>query len=176
MSVTNITLYGSDPSRYKLDADYEMIGRRYDNNADQIKVFFPPLEDSDEHSCEMIISRGNRNIDLIQIPSSGTLVAIKNNISQYDWVEISFRFIGSDNYLKQSEKKRFYFEDAHLPAQFTPEDPQYETTLAELIVEIANLNGAIRSLNNRVTKLQDQMQTLNTAQLLDVGGSSSIST
>ena len=168
MSVTTITLYGSDPSRYKLDADYEMIGRRYDNNADQIKVLFPSIEESTSHSCEMIVSRGNRNIDLIQIPSSGTLVAIQNNVSQYDWIEISFRFTGSDNYLKQSEKKRFYFEDAPLPAQFTPEDPQYETTIYELKTQLSELQTNFETLSDRVTALQNQMNLLNAAQLLDV--------
>lgn len=169
MSVTTIALYGSDPSRYKLDADYEMIGRRYDNNADQIKVLFPSIEESTSHSCEMIVSRGNRNIDLIQIPSSGALISIKNNISQYDWIEISFRFTGSDNYLKQSEKKRFYFEDATLPAQFIPEDPQYETTIYELRTQLSILQDNFTTLTNRVTSLENQIRVLNVAQLLDVG-------
>lgn len=114
-----ITLTGENPDRYFIECDEEVIGRRYDNIAEAIVVERPAEQATS--SCTMFVTYKGRYIDSILIGNSP--IDIKSNISQFEYVDISFMFTRPNGYVKNSEIKRFYFERALKPASFKPADP-----------------------------------------------------
>lgn len=128
-----ITLTGTNPSKYYIELSNEdecpVLGRRWDNISEAIKVNKPEAESSS--SCTMYVTYKNRYIDAIIVGSDP--INIQNNISQFEWVDISFSFTRADGYVKNSEIKRFYFADAIKPKDFVPEDPTVLSDLQRLI-------------------------------------------
>ena len=126
-----LTLSGQAPSRYYINCDDDVIGRRYDNIAEAFSINKPLNEK--ESVCTMFATYKGRFIDSIIVEND--VVSIKNNISQFEYIDISFMFTRADGYVKNSEIKRFYFEEALKPTSFTPTEPQSLDNLNQLIAK-----------------------------------------
>lgn len=151
--VTLIKIQDTGRDYYTLDPSELVLGRRYDNGADLIEINIPSGESG--HTCVMIVTDINgKVIDHIRFDSNTK--PIRNNISQYESVNIGFYFMGANGYLKGSEIKTFTFLKAQKPSGFTPVDPeqnenvdyliQYGFTNSELIgntLVFYNMNGDI---------------------------------
>lgn len=126
-----LTLSGQAPSRYYINCDDDVIGRRYDNIAEAFSINKPLNEK--ESVCTMFATYKGRFIDSIVVEND--VISIKNNISQFEYIDISFMFTRADGYVKNSEIKRFYFEEALKPTSFTPTEPQSLDNLKQLIAK-----------------------------------------
>lgn len=126
-----LTLSGQTPSRYYIDCNDDVIGRRYDNIAEAFSIN-KPLNET-ESVCTMFATYKGRFIDSIIVEND--VIAIKNNISQFEYIDLSFMFTRPDGYVKNSEIKRFYFEEALKPTSFTPTEPQSLDNLNQLIAK-----------------------------------------
>lgn len=126
-----LTLSGQAPSRYYINCDDDVIGRRYDNIAEAFSINKPLNEK--ESVCTMFATYKGRFIDSIVVEND--VISIKNNISQFEYIDISFMFTRADGYVKNSEIKRFYFEEALKPTSFTPTEPQSLDNLNQLIAK-----------------------------------------
>ena len=126
-----LTLSGQAPSRYYINCDDDVIGRRYDNIAEAFSIKKPVNET--ESVCTMFATYKGRFIDSIVVEND--VISIKNNISQFEYIDISFMFTRADGYVKNSEIKRFYFEEALKPTSFTPTEPQSLDDLNQLIAK-----------------------------------------
>lgn len=126
-----LTLSGQAPSRYYINCDDDVIGRRYDNIAEAFSINKPLNEK--ESVCTMFATYKGRFIDSIIVEND--VISIKNNISQFEYIDISFMFTRADGYVKNSEIKRFYFEEALKPTSFTPTEPQSLDNLNQLIAK-----------------------------------------
>lgn len=126
-----LTLSGQNPSRYYISCDDDVIGRRYDNIAEAFYIN-KPLNETDS-VCTMFATYKGRYIDSVIVDSD--TISIKNNISQFEYIDISFMFTKANGYVKNSEIKRFYFEEALKPASFTPTEPQALDDLNQLIAK-----------------------------------------
>lgn len=126
-----LTLSGQNPSRYYISCDDDVIGRRYDNIAEAFYIN-KPLNETDS-VCTMFATYKGRYIDSVIVDSD--TISIKNNISQFEYIDISFMFTKANGYVKNSEIKRFYFEEALRPASFTPTEPQALDDLNQLIAK-----------------------------------------
>lgn len=126
-----LTLSGQTPSRYYIDCNDDVIGRRYDNIAEAFSIN-KPLNETDS-VCTMFATYKGRFIDSIIVEND--VIAIKNNISQFEYIDLSFMFTRPDGYVKNSEIKRFYFEEALKPTSFTPTEPQSLDNLNQLIAK-----------------------------------------
>lgn len=126
-----LTLSGQNPSRYYITCDDDVIGRRYDNIAEAFSIKKPLNEK--ESVCTMFATYKGRFIDSIVVEND--VISIKNNISQFEYIDISFMFTRANGYVKNSEIKRFYFEEALKPTSFTPTEPQSLDDLNQLIAK-----------------------------------------
>lgn len=126
-----LTLSGQNPSRYYISCDDDVIGRRYDNIAEAFYIN-KPLNETDS-VCTMFATYKGRYIDSVIVDSD--TISIKNNISQFEYIDISFMFTKANGYVKNSEIKRFYFDEALKPASFTPTEPQALDDLNQLIAK-----------------------------------------
>ena len=126
-----LTLSGQNPSRYYISCDDDVIGRRYDNIAEAFYIN-KPLNETDS-VCTMFATYKGRYIDSVIVDSE--TISIKNNISQFEYIDISFMFTRADGYVKNSEIKRFYFDEALKPMSFTPTEPQALDDLNQLIAK-----------------------------------------
>ena len=132
MANRTITLVDNGDERYLIKADFTNLGRRYDNESEELTVIFPEFEREAEHACTMVVTHDNTNVDRILI-ADGTPVPIRNNLSQYTSVTIGFVFTDSNGYVKGSEKKQFPFLPAQSPEDFVPVDPDIEDDILFLI-------------------------------------------
>ena len=126
-----LTLSGQTPSRYYIECNDDVIGRRYDNISEAFSIN-KPLNET-ESVCTMFATYKGRFIDSIVVEND--VVSIKNNISQFEYIDISFMFTRADGYVKNSEIKRFYFEEALKPTSFKPTEPQSLDDLNKLIAK-----------------------------------------
>lgn len=113
-----IDIIDSGLDYYTLSASTNVLGRMYDNKAEYIKVNKPTAEAN--NICLMYFSDYDGNlIDTISVLDEN--IPIKNNISQYGIVNISFSFINTENKTKNSEIMEFMFLEAQKPYNFSPE-------------------------------------------------------
>lgn len=134
MANRTITLVDNGDERYLIKADFTTLGRRYDNESEELTVIFPEFEREAEHACTMVVTHDNQNVDRILI-ADNTPVKITSALSQFTSVTIGFVFTDDNGYIKGSEKKLFPFLPAQSPEDFTPVDPEIET---DLLFVIAN--------------------------------------
>lgn len=151
-----INVVGTDPSKYSLFFDNYVLGRRYDNIADAIKVITP--EEESQSECYIIFAQRNRMIDIIRVTDEP--ISIKNNVSQFEWVDVGIRFIKADGYIKNSEIKRCTFLPAIKPSVFVPVKPEYDEKIEQLILKgfcdftIHNRDISFTNVNGIVVKTQ----------------------
>lgn len=134
MANKTITLVDNGDERYLIKADFTTLGRRYDNESEELTIIFPEFERESEHACTMVVTHDNQNVDRILV-TDNTPVAITSRLSQYTSVTIGFVFTDSNGYIKGSEKKQFPFLPAQSPEDFVPVDPEIED---DLLFVIAN--------------------------------------
>ena len=115
--------------KYTLSAPSNVLGRRYDNNAEKIKIVIPDAES--DHTCKMIVTRQCQLVDVITVIDGE--VQITSNLSQYGFVEIGFSFFGDNGYVKNSEIESFEFLDAQKPVGFMPVKPEMEKEFLNII-------------------------------------------
>jgi len=138
---------------YTLSVSDFILGRRYDNNADMIEVVIPDAER--DNTCVMMISDINGKL-IDHIIMDTNIKPIRDNVSQYESVRLSFYFMNFDNYIKNSQIKTFSFLEGQMPADFTPSTPiqnenvdyliQYGFTNSQLngnTLEFYNMNGEL---------------------------------
>ena len=127
-----IDIIDSGLDYYTLSANTTILGRMYDNKAEYIKVNKPTAESN--NICLMYVSDYTGNlIDTISVIDED--IPIKNNISQYGIVNISFSFINTENKTKNSESMEFMFLESQKPYNFSPEPSE------ELPFDILFKNG-----------------------------------
>ena len=127
MIVVNFIDNGSD--RYLISTTSKCLGRKWDNNAESIKVNIPEKEKN--NTCTMIVTRQGKIIDYINVGEDAFLIT--SNLSQYDSVEIGFSFSGQNNYVKNSEIQKFYFKEAQKPDDFVAVDPEQSANINAII-------------------------------------------
>lgn len=134
MSTTIIQIVDNGANcKYKLSPSTNMLGRRYDNNADFIQVQFPEVEIQSDTTCTMMVEDLQGNVlDHIEVKNN-ELTPIYNNISQNISVNIGFYFSGDNNYIKNSEYQLFRFCDALKPDGFVPVTPVQSGNIDKLI-------------------------------------------
>lgn len=148
--MTNITILDGGYNRYTLNADNYVLGRMYDNNAEQIMVSIP--EEEAESICSMIFAKCDGTIIAHTIISNEP-IKISSSVSQYSCIKIGFSFLRSDNSVKNSEFLQFSFLKALKPDGFVPTPPDpvplYELTkkafvdsdITDDIINFYNLQG-----------------------------------
>ena len=159
-----LMISGQNPSRYYITCDDEVIGRRYDNIAEAFSIK-KPVNETDS-VCTMFATYKGRFIDSIIVEDS--IIEIKNNISQFEYIDISFMFTRPDGYVKNSEIKRFYFEEALKPTSFTPTEPQSLDALNQLIAKAfvtASYDNNMLVMKNLVGDTAFEAQIFNTPDL-----------
>ena len=125
-----IELIDDGKERYTLQSNTSVIGRRYDNNAESIRVIKPRTET--DSVCEMYISNNGNVIDIIEVKDKP--IKIRDVVTQYPMVKIGFSFSrATDGYVKNSEAKCFYLLDAIQPVGFVPVDPEIKQKLDKVI-------------------------------------------
>ena len=134
MSTTIIQIVDNGANcKYKLSPSTNMLGRRYDNNADFIQVQFPEIEIQSGTTCTMMVEDLQGNVlDHIEVKNN-ELTPIYNNISQNISINIGFYFSGDNNYIKNSEYQLFRFCDALKPDGFVPVTPVQSGNIDKLI-------------------------------------------
>lgn len=159
-----LTLSGQNPSRYYITCDDDVIGRRYDNIAEAFSINKPVNETGSV--CTMFATYKGRFIDSIIVEDSN--IEIKSNISQFEYIDISFMFTRANGYVKNSEIKRFYFEEALKPTSFTPTEPQSLDALNQLIAKAfvtASYDNNMLVMKNLVGDTVFEAQIFNTPDL-----------
>lgn len=142
MKTINIIDNGCD--RYTIKSDCYCLGRQWDNMAEQIQIVKPKSEEG--NVCTMVVSVNGIVIDHLDIKDEPK--NITNVLSRFPVVEISFIFTNVDGYVKNSEIKTFYFDEARKPEDFVPVEPEQTGKLNELLA-----NGFVdASLEDKVIK------------------------
>lgn len=127
MKIINIVDTGCD--RYTIKSDCYCLGRQWDNLAEQIQVVKPKGEEG--NVCTMVISVNGIVIDHWDIKEEPK--DITNVLSRFPIIEISFVFTNESGYVKSSETKTFYFEEARKPENFVPVEPEQSSKLDILL-------------------------------------------
>lgn len=120
-----IKIIDNGQDRYTIQADSYILGRRYDNNAEQIKIIKPEIEQ--DSICVMIVTRNNQVIDHIIIENE--YININNNLTQYESVNIGFSFSKDNGYVKNSEVRMFNTLPAQKPDDFIPVEPEQKQSI-----------------------------------------------
>lgn len=152
-----IKILDKGQDRYTLDPDTLILGRRYDNNAEQLKIVKP--ESEYDSVCVMIVTRNNEVVDHIIITSD--FIDIKNTITQYESVNIGFSFSRPDGYIKNSEIKRFTTLPAQKPDDFIPVEPEQKQSidlLSKYGFVSAELNNNVLVFKNALGDIASQVQ------------------
>ena len=153
MKTINIIDTGCD--RYTIKSDCYCLGRQWDNFAEQIQVVKPEREK--DHVCTMIVSADGVVIDHLDIKAEPK--DITNVLSRHLNVEISFTFADVDGYVKNSQIKEFYFEEARKPEDFVPVEPEQTGKIDILLGDgfvRADLDGnVVRFYNSNGERAQD---------------------
>ena len=157
-----ITISGNDTDRYKLLTTTKILGRQYDNAAENIVIVRPSAET--DSVCVMVVKDKFGNlIDRVIFDDTNTY-AVLSNVSQYSKVLIGFSFTRNDGYIKNSEVMEFKFEPANKPTDFIPVPPEQEQNVTYLLDH--GFTGVTES-NNRLTFTGSNGQTLAVIDLSD---------
>lgn len=123
-------LESQENDRYIINPNSVKLGRKFDDNSEQVQVIFP--ENEVDTKCTMIVKDTfNKGIDLIEF-ENGEIKGVTNTLSQFDKVLIGFVFT-KDNYTKYSSYKTFYFEPSLAPTNFEPREPEFKGSYLEII-------------------------------------------
>lgn len=135
-----IKIVDEGEARYCLKANFEILGRMWDNEGEEVVVVKP--ESESESLCVMIVTSNGKVVDHIVVEDEP--VKITNNLSQYSNVKIGFSFSRADGYVKNSEILRFYFLKAQKPDGFVP----VESEQIVIIEQLARYGFAKAELQN----------------------------
>lgn len=124
-----IEIIDDGQDRYTLKCDTNILGRRYDNIAEELAIIKPAAEDGS--ACILIATYGGNVVDHIAV--DGERVDITSNLSQYESINIGFSFTRPDGYIKGSEIKQFKFLPAQKPDGFVPEIATQQVSVDYLI-------------------------------------------
>lgn len=124
-----IKILDNGTDRYTISANDYILGRMYDNEAEEISIEKPKSEANS--ICTMIITCMDFVVDHINVGSEP--IKIKSNISQYEHVRIGFAFTRADGYVKNSEIKKFSFLEAQKPDGFIPVESDQKTSIEYLL-------------------------------------------
>jgi len=168
MIVVNFIDNGSD--RYLISPTSKCLGRKWDNNAESIKVNKPEKEK--ENSCTMIVTRQGKIIDYINVGKDA--FSVTSNLSQYDSVEIGFSFSGQNNYVKNSNIEKFYFLEAQKPDDFVAVDPEQSANI-NAIIGLAFTDIVLKEGTTDTYEFKNLAgNTLKEVQIKGAGGGSAI--
>lgn len=120
-----IKIVDSGQDKYTLQANTNILGRRYDNIAETIIIEKPDSEINS--TCILIATYGGTVIDHIIV--QGNTIDVTSNLSQYESINIGFSFTRPDGYVKGSEIKRFNFLTAPRPDGFVPVPSEQKATV-----------------------------------------------
>lgn len=126
-----IKIIDSGEARYCLEANFEVLGRMWDNEAEEVVVVKPERER--DHACIMIVTVDGKPIEHIVVGDEP--VKITNLLSRHNSVDIGFTFGGVDGYAKNTEVEKFYFLKAQKPEDFVPVEPENKENLDLLIAK-----------------------------------------
>lgn len=124
-----IEIVDSGEARYCLEANFEVLGRMWDNEAEEVVVVKPERER--DHACIMIVTVDGKPIEHIVVGDEP--IKIRNILSMHSEVSIGFTFGGVDGYTKNTEVKKFCFLKAQKPEDFVPVEPEHKGNLDLLI-------------------------------------------
>lgn len=153
--MVKITLIDEGFDRYTVKPNTKILGRRYDDNAEEVSVLFPQFEIDNNSQCFMIVTTSGGNVEYKEVYHD-TPFKIRNNISQFATVKIGFAFRKTD-YCKNSQIHDFYTLDAQKPENFVPIDPE-DMEKYTLLLGLA------------FTDVQWKSGTSNTLQFLNIDG------
>ena len=100
-----IEIVDSGEARYCLEANFEVLGRMWDNEAEEVVVVKPERERG--NVCIMIVTVDGKPIEHIDVRDEP--VKITNILSMNTSVDIGFTFVGVGGYTKNTEVEKFYF-------------------------------------------------------------------
>lgn len=125
----NIKIIDNNAERYTIKASTNILGRRYDNIAETLKVEIPQKEIG--RVCTMIVTANGNVIDHINVTEEP--IPITSNLSQYKHIQIGFSFSDATGYIKNSKIEMFSFLDAQKPDDFLPIPPEQSGNIDALI-------------------------------------------
>lgn len=126
MLAREIKLIDSGLDYYTIEPKSLVLGRMYDNEADEIVVTKPESENNS--ICTMIITDlTGAVVDHIIMENENC--PITSNISQHKIVRIGFCFSRKDGYIKNSEIITGTFLPAQKPTGFVPVEPQQKKNI-----------------------------------------------
>ena len=126
----DIKIIDSGTDRYLIEPKEITLGRQWDDNADEIIIERPEIEQNND--CVMIITDIN-GVYIDHIPMITNSYVIKSNVSMNKYVKIGFRFFNRDGYSKSSEIIIGKFLSAQKPYDFSPSDPTQKQDIDYLI-------------------------------------------
>lgn len=126
----DIKIIDSGTDRYLIEPKEITLGRQWDDNADEIIIERPEIEQNND--CVMIITDIN-GVYIDHIPMITDSYVIKSNVSMNKYVKIGFRFFNRDGYSKSSEIIIGKFLSAQKPYDFSPSDPTQKQDIDYLI-------------------------------------------
>lgn len=167
MNTINVKIIDTGIDKYRIEANTDILGRRYDNNAVQIIIERPELE----YNNILIAHITNNNGQAIDNPVIiDNKLIITNVLSQNPSVNIGFSFSNDTGYLKNSEIKRFIFLPANKPDGYITEQPQItkgffsKARRTDGQIEFLNRIGTVLStveLNGGATEATDHAKLTN---------------
>lgn len=150
-NTTTIKIVDSGLDYYTVEPKKVVLGRMYDNDADEIQIIRPDTEQ--DSLCTMIITDMN-GAAVDHIIMENDIWGIKNNVSQHKLIKIGFSFSKKDGYVKNSEIIVGEFLLAQKPDGFIPVEPEQKKNIDFLIsygftdsklngneLEFYNMNG-----------------------------------
>lgn len=124
----------AERNEYMLEPYSGILGARYDNLSDEIKVIFPQKEIDNESSCVMIITNDSTEIDCVTVRHD-EIFKLKSPMSNFKQVFIGFSFQKPDGYIKNSNIGLFYFRDAQNPDAGVPIEPTQREKINLLLAD-----------------------------------------
>lgn len=128
-AVVEIRIVDGGCQKYELEVSGRVLGRMYDNDAEQIVVHKPESEVGS--LCTMIITSGSDVVDHIEVGEEP--VSVTNAVSRYGDVRIGFSFMRADGYVKNTDVEQFFFLKAQKPDDFVPVKPEQEVTINKVV-------------------------------------------
>lgn len=129
-NIVNIEIVDSGKDKYLLSPKPLVLGRQYENNATEIQITKPEIEQ--ENDCFLVAT--NQYGELIDhIEMTDNKCTITNNLSKHKRIFIGFYFSGENDYVKGSEIVGCDFLPSQKPDDYVEVEPEQKKNLSYLI-------------------------------------------
>lgn len=129
-NIVNIEIVDSGKDKYLLSPKPLILGRQYENNATEIQITKPEIEQ--DNDCFLVVT--NQYGELIDhIEMTDNKCIITSNLSKHKRIFIGFYFSGENDYVKGSEIVGCDFLPSQKPDDYVEVEPEQKRNLSYLI-------------------------------------------